>query len=186
MATKDLVTEKLDAQLRETEAQLDVLQAQAEARKAKEEMDELSGLRAKREHAKQKLADMKQKAPENLATRRREAQSALNEFQAGVKRMSKNFVWFDEAAQRRLDAQVQAAEAKLRVWKAHAEVKHAEHAMKRHDALVTLEESIALTRARDAERRLAAHSQKAAEALVEAAHQLDKAYDTAAKLYEKK
>lgn len=92
---------------------------------------------------------------------------------------------FDEAWQRRFDARIEAAEAKLRVWEGRAAEKQAELAMKRHDALATLEQRIALARARAAERRHAAHSQKAAEALEEASRQFDKAYNAAAKLYEK-
>lgn len=84
----DLMTDKLDAQFRKAEAELDVLQAQAEARRAKEDMDEISGLRTMRERAKQKLADMKRKASENAETSRREAESALHELQAGIKRAS--------------------------------------------------------------------------------------------------
>ena len=44
MADQNLSEQQIEAQLREADAQLDVLQARADARKAREEMAEISGL----------------------------------------------------------------------------------------------------------------------------------------------
>ena len=184
MEKSNPVTEKLDAQFREAVARLDVLEAQGKQREAKGDMDEISGLRAARERAKQKLADMKQQASANLEATRREAESAVREFEAGIQRVNERYSAWDEARERRFNARLDEADAKVRQWKARADEKSADRTIKRNDELATLEERIALARATSAERRQASHSQKAAEALEDAARQFDKAYDAAAKRYE--
>ena len=55
---KDLVIEKLDAEVGQAEAQLKFLKAQSEARRAREDMDQISGLTAAKERVKKQIAGM--------------------------------------------------------------------------------------------------------------------------------
>lgn len=177
------VADEMDAQFREIDARLDALQAQAEARQAKEEMDEISGLRAAREKAKQKLADLKQNATANVEYTRAAVQEDLHELEVGIGRVRDRYHAWDEARERRLDARLDEAEAHLRVWKAQVDAKRAKHAMKRHDELAKLEESVALTRASAAAWKYARHDRKAQDALEDAARHFDEAFDAAEKQY---
>jgi hypothetical protein len=56
--------------------------------------------------------------------------------------------------------------------------------MKRHDELATLEEQIALARARSAEAKHQKYTARAQEALDDAARSFDQAYDAAARRYQ--
>ena len=58
----DLVAAKFEAEVREADARLKVLKAQAEASKAKADMDQISGLAAARERVKKNIANLKQQA----------------------------------------------------------------------------------------------------------------------------
>jgi phage shock protein A len=49
---KDLAADKLEADVREAEARLKVLEARAKAREAKKDMDEISGLTAAKERVR--------------------------------------------------------------------------------------------------------------------------------------
>ena len=64
---KDLLAAKFDAEVREADARLRVLQTQAEARKARADMDEISGLAVAKERVKKEVADLKQKAAADYA-----------------------------------------------------------------------------------------------------------------------
>ena len=186
MADRDPGTEKLDAQFREADARLDVLKAQAEARKAAAEMEAISGLRAARERARQQLADLKQTTSKNLEASRRVVEGALHDLQVGIDRISERYGVWDEARERRFNARLDEVEAKVKLWKARADEKRAELGVKQHDALAALEERTALARARVAEWNRARHERKAQEALEEAAHRFDEAYDAAAKRYDRR
>ena len=189
MKTRNLEAERLDAQLREAAAQLDVLQAQAEARKAKDEMDEISGLRAAQERARKDLAGLKRQTAGSAAAARRKVEGAVHDLEAGIERARERYAettvgkW-DEARERRFYARLDEADARLRVWKAQADQKLAGQAIKVHDDLATLEERIALARARSTEAAHHRHNRQAQEALEEAARRFDEAYDAAAKRYE--
>lgn len=177
------VADEMDAQFREIDARLDVLQAQAEARQAKEEMDEISGLRAAREKAQQKLADLKENATANVEYARAAVKQDLNELEVGIETVRDRYHAWDEARERRLDARLDEADAQLRVWKAQADSKRAKHAMKRHDELAKLEESVALARASSAAWKFARHDRKAQDALEDTARHFDEAFEAAAKRY---
>lgn len=182
---KSLAAEKMEAEVREAEARLKVLQAQAEARKAKEEMDEISGLTARKERVKRDIANMKQQAAADYAATKRTVEHGIKELQTEIERVSERNREFDAAGERRFHARLDEAEARLKTWKAQTDQRQAERAMKRHDELETLEERISLARARAAEASRERHNQKAHAAMEEAARNFDRAYDAAAKRYEK-
>jgi phage shock protein A len=183
---RDLVAEKLEAEIKESEAQLKILQARTEARKAKEDMDRISGLTAAKERIKKQIGDMKRQAGETYAARKREAEEGIKAFKADLQRLSERYTAWDEARERQFNARLDEADAKLKVWKAQAQERRAKEGMKRHDDLATLEEKIALAKARAAEARQARHSAEADAALEDAAHHFDQAYEAAAKRYTKK
>ena len=180
---KDLVAAKFDAAVGEADARLKVLQAQAEARKARADMDEISGLTAAKERVKKDVADLKQKAAADYTATKRAVEQEIKELQVGIQRVSDRYTAWDAAREREFNAQMDEAEARLKVWKAKADQKRAQHAMKRHDELATLEEKIAFARARSAAAKSEKYSAKALEALEDAARHFDQAYAAAANRY---
>ncbi len=180
---KDRFAEKLDAEVREAEARLKALVAQAEAGKARADMDEISGLTAAKERVKRDIADLKQKAAADYATAKRSVEKSVKELQVDIQRVSEKYTAWDAARERRFYARLDQADAELKIWKAQADQKRSDVSMKASDALATLEEKLALARARAAEARAEKNSAKAQAALEEAARHFDAAYDAAAKRY---
>jgi hypothetical protein len=180
---KDLLAAKFDAEVREADARLKVLQAQAEARKARGDMDEISGLAAAKERVKREVADLKQKAAADYAAAKSAVEKEIKDLQADIQRVNERYTAWDAVRERELNARLDEADAKLEVWKAKVDQKRAQHAMKRNDELGTLEEKIALARARSAEAKSEKYSAKAQQALEDAARHFVQAYDAAAKRY---
>jgi hypothetical protein len=180
---KDLAAERFEAEVKEAEARLKVLQAQAEARDAKRDMDEISGLAAAKERVKKDVAAMKRQASADYAAAKRSVEQSLAALQADLKRVSDRYVAWDAARERQFYARLDEADAKVKVWKAQIEQLRAEHGMKRDDELAKLEEKIALARARAAEARNERYTARAQAALEEAAQRFDQAYEAAAKRY---
>ena len=179
----DLVTAKLEAEVREADASLKVLQAQAEARKAKADMDEISGLAAAKERVKKNIADLKRQAATDYAATKREVEKEIKDLQADIQRVNERYTAWDFARERQFYARLDEAEARLKVWKAQAEQKRADVAMKRHDDLAALEEKIALAWAQAAAAKNEQYSAKARAALEESERYFDQAYDAAVKRY---
>jgi hypothetical protein len=179
----DLVAAKFEAEVREADARLKALQAQAEARKAKAEMDEISGLAAAKERVKKNIADLKQQAAADYAATKREVEKEIKDLQADIQRVNERFTAWDSARERQFYARLDEAEARLKVWKAQAGQKRADVAMKSHDDLAALEEKIALARARAASAKNEQYSAKARAALEESERYFDQAYDAAVKRY---
>jgi hypothetical protein len=181
---KDLTAEKLEAEVREAEAQLAVLEARARARDAKKDMDEISGLTTAKERARKRLAELKRLVAEEHRAAKQALAEDIEALKAGLQRVAGRYAAWDAAAGRQLDARLDEAEARVRVWRAQVAQTRAEQAMKRNDALATLQEAIALARASAAEGRHTKYSAKAQAALEKAAHHFDQAYEAAAKRYE--
>jgi hypothetical protein len=181
----DLVTARFEAEVREAGARLQVLQSQAEARKATADMDEISGLAAARERVKKNVADLKQQAAADYAATKREVEKEIRDLQADIQRVNERFNAWDSARERQFYARLDEADARLEVWKAQLDQKRADQAMKRHDDLAALEEKIALARARAAAAKNANYSAKARTALEESERYFDQAYDAAMKRYGK-
>jgi len=179
----DLVAKKFEAEVREVDARLKVLQAQAAARHAQADMDEISGLAVAKERAKQRIADLKQKAASDRAAAKQEVETSIRELQAGIQRVNERYSAWDSARERRFYARLDEASAKLAAWKARGDQKRAKLEMAQLDDFATLEERIALARARAAEAASEKYSAKSQKALDEAARYFDEAYDAAANRY---
>ena len=185
MTTQDPVAEKLDAELRETESRLEVLEAEAEARKARDEMAEISGLNATKDRVQRKLTELKQETREGADTVRREIEALLRDLKTGIKHVGERFAAWDAARERRFSALLDEAEARIKAWNAQEEQREAERGVHWHDVLATLRERTALARARLAEWQHARHDRKAQEALEEAAEHFDEAFEAARSRYQK-
>ena len=131
MTSRDQVAERFDAELRETEACLEVLEAEADARKAKEEMAEISGLNATRQRARQKLTELKRETKERAETVRSEIEALLRDLKTGIRRVGDRFAAWDAARERRFNALLEEAEA----WLKERESERSEYW---HDVLATL------------------------------------------------
>jgi len=181
----DPVAAKFEAEVREVDARLKVLKAQAEARKAKSDMDEISGLTATKERVKKNITDLKQQAAADYAATKREVEKEIKDLQADIQRVNERFTAWDSARERQLYARLDEAEARLEVWKARADHQRADQSMKRHDDLAALKEKIALARARAAAAKNEQYSAKARAAFEESEKYFDQAYDAAVKRYGK-
>jgi hypothetical protein len=180
---KNLVAERFEAEVREAESRLKVLQAQAEARQAKRDMDEISGLATAKERVKRDVAAMKRQASDDYAAAQGAVEQGLATLQADITRLNQRYASWDAARERQFYARLDEADAKLKVWEAKTDRKLAEHGMKRDDELARLEEKIALARTRAAAARHEKYTAKAQAALEEAAQYFDQAYEAAAKRY---
>ena len=179
----DLAAQRLDAEFKEADAKLQMLQAKAEARKAKADMDEISGLTAAKDRVKNDIADMKRQTATNVSAAKQSAEQSLKDLQAKIQRVSDRYNAWDEARERRFDARLDEAEARLKVWKAKADQKRLEQSMQRHDDLAKLEEKIATAKARAAEARRERYTEKAVAALNDAESYFEQAFAATQKRY---
>ena len=187
----DFNAEIYDAQLRQADATLNALKAEAEKRKAQADMDEISGLTAAREQVRRDIAEFRKFASEDYAQTVRDAQQAKNnidqhvkDLQARIERANERYSAWDEARERRFNARLDEADARVKTWRAKADQTRAENAIDRNDALATLEAKIAAARASAAAARAEKYSAKSLQSLEDAARYFDQAYDAAAKRYE--
>lgn len=179
-----------DAQIQEADARLKVLKAQAEAKKAKADMDEISGLTAAKEQVKKDIAQAKQFAADDYAQTKQDFQQAttkadrgLKDLQTRIDLVSERYSAWDDARERRFNARLDEADAKMTIWKATAAKDRAQDSRDAKAALATLEENVALARASAATARLEHYDAKSQQALEDAARHFDQAYDAAAKRY---
>ena len=183
MSKHDLVARELDAEFNAAVAKMDAFEADARARKAKEEMDAIVGLRERRDQAREQLVELKTRATTSLSNAKKSAQRAVHEFEVAIDRASERFLAWDDARNTHLNARLDEAEARLREWKAKVQVARTAQEIRERDALATLEETVALAKAGSAEWNRARHERKAAEAARAAARHFDQAYTAAAKRY---
>jgi len=180
-----------DAQVQAADAQLKILKAQAEAKKAKADMDEISGLTAAKEQVKRDIAQAKKFAADDYAQTKKDFERAkknadrgLKDLQTRIDRVSDRYTAWDEARERLFNARLDAADAKMQIWKAEAAQDSAQDVRDAKVALATLEEKVALARASAAKARLEHYDAKSQQALEDAARHFDEAFVAAAKRYE--
>lgn len=169
---KSPLAEKATAEAKEVAAKAKLQQATAEVKKTKAELDAVSGVATVKDRVKQGFTGVKEFAAADL-----------EQTKADFKRVHDRVAAWDDASARDFHARLDAADAQLAVWKAAGDVKRVEQNIKRHDDFATLEEKIALARARSAEAKQAKYSAKAQAALEEAARAFEDAYEAAAKRY---
>jgi hypothetical protein len=180
-----------EAQVREADARLNALKAQAEAKKAKADMDEISGLTIAKEQVKADIAELKTFATADVAQTRKDFEQVkkntdrkLKDLQVKIDRASDRYTAWDDARERRFNARLDEADAKVRGWKAKADQQHVRDVRETRDDLAKLEEKVALARASAAEARRERYDAKSQQALDDAARYFDQAYDAAAKQYD--
>ena len=181
-----------DAQVREADARLKVLKAQAEATKATADMDEISGLNSVKEQVKKDIAEAKKFAADDYAATKKDFEQAkknvdrgLQDLQTRIDRFSERYSAWDDARERRFNARLDEADARMKVWKAVGDQQRTQDARDARDALSTLEEKVALARARSAEARREHYDARSRQALDDAARYFDQAYDAASKRYDR-
>jgi len=167
--------EMYEAQVREADSRLKALKAQAEAKQAKADMDEISGLTAAEEQLKSDIAEMKRFAAADLAATRRDfeqvktnADRRLKDLQAKIKRASDRYSAWDDARERRFNARLDEADAKVKAWEATVDQQRVHDQRESSIALATLQEKVALARARAAAARRENYDAKSQEALNDA------------------
>jgi hypothetical protein len=179
----ELAADKLDAELRETEAKLQVAKAKAEAKQAKADMDEISGLAAAKDRVKKNIADLKQRASADYTAAKKSAEQDLRELQAKIERFDDRYSAWDEARERRFNARLDEATARAKAWKARDDRDRAVQSMQFQNDLATLEEKIATAKARAAEARRDKYTAKAQAALDDAERNFERALEAAKKRY---
>lgn len=180
-----------DAQVQAADAKLKVLKAQAEAKKAKADMDEISGITVFKEQVKKDIAQAKKFAADDKAQTKKDfevakknADQGLKDLRTRIDRVSQRYSAWDDARERLFNARLDEADAKMKGWKA-ADVAVAEQDTRdAKAALATLEEKVALARASAATARLQRYDAKSQQALEDAAGYFDQAFDAAVKRYE--
>jgi hypothetical protein len=180
-----------EAQVREADARLSALRAQAEAKQAKADMDEISGLTAAEERVKKDVAALKKFAAADVAATRsdfeqvkKNADRGLKDLQTKIDRVSDRYSAWDDARERRFNARLDEADAKMRAWKATADQQRMSDVRETKNAWVTLQERVALARASAAQARREHYDAKSQQALDDAARYFEQAYDAAAKRYD--
>ena len=187
----DFNAEMYEAQVREADARLKALKAQAEAKKAKADMDEISGLTAAEEQLKQDIAALKRFAAADAAATKQDfervktdTERKLKDLQAKIERASDRYSAWDSARERRFNARLDETDAKIKAWKATADQQRVHDVRESSIALATLEEKVALARASAAQARRENYSTKSQQALDDAVRYFDQAYDAAARRYD--
>ena len=167
------------------EATLTMMEAQARARNARAEMDEISGLAATRGKVKQQISDLRHGVKSNAATTKQGVQQNLAKLKADVQRAHDRYSTWDDARARAFEARLDEIEAQQRVWDAQADQQRAELKAKSLGHIALLKEKLALGRARA---RAAAAKQGAAarDGLQDAASQVESAYHAASKHFGKR
>jgi hypothetical protein len=180
-----------EAQVREADARLEALKAQAEVKKAKADMDEISGLTIAKEQVKQDIAEMKTFATADAAQTRKDFEQVkkntdrkLKDLQVRIDRASDRYSAWDDARERRFNARLDAADAKIRTWKATADQARIQDVRETKSDLAKLEEKVAVARASAAEARRERYDARSQQALDDAARYFDQAYDAAAEQYD--
>ena len=128
---------QLKAQMRATEARIDELEAGARARAAKDEMEEISGLRRCCDQFRARLADAQERSRGDWGNVRRELDKEWSAFRTAVGDARRRYSEWDSARERRFNARLDEIDAAIRRSKAE-------------DAEVAADARLQLVRARDA------------------------------------
>jgi hypothetical protein len=105
---------RLEAQMRAADARLDQMEAQARARNARAEMDEISGLRARRDKIREQVASARKELRDDWGAVRGKVDTKWTEFRRAVSASHRRFVSWDGAREKKLTAHLDEAEAVLR------------------------------------------------------------------------
>src|SRR5262245_45211646 len=101
--------DQLDAMIREADARLDVLEAQARARDAKEATGGMSGLKEKRERLRRGLEEARRRGGEAWDQFRGKAEGEWRDFRRSIDDVERKYSSWDAARERRFNARVDQA-----------------------------------------------------------------------------
>jgi hypothetical protein len=183
MVDQNPTDQKLDAELREADARLSMLKSQANARHAKDEMDEITGLSAARDRASQKLADLKRQGTQSLDNARREVSGALHDLQVRIELASDRYSAWVGARERRFNARVAEAEAQVKVWDAETDAHQADGEIQYRNERAMLKQQIDTAKEKFKEWK-SRTNQETQDALATASRQLDATFDKVAQKLE--
>jgi hypothetical protein len=113
MDTEEAYSARLEAQMRVADARLDQMEAQTRARDARAEMDEISGLRARRDQIRQQLATARRELRDDWKAVRGRVDTNWTEFRRSVAEFHSRFTAWDDARERNLIAHLDEAEDAL-------------------------------------------------------------------------
>ena len=114
MDTQQAYAARLEAQMRAADVRLDQMEAQARARDARAEMDEISGLRARRDKIRQQLATARKELRDDWEAVRRRVDTDWTEFRRSVAESHSRFTAWDDARERNFVAHLDEGEGALR------------------------------------------------------------------------
>lgn len=114
MDTQEAYGARLEAQMRAADARLDQMEAQARARSARAEMDEISGLRARRDQIRQQLAAARKELHDDWEEVRRRVDANWIAFRRDVTESHSRLTAWDTARERSFIAHLDEAESALR------------------------------------------------------------------------
>src|SRR5262245_6752876 len=114
MASQQAYGARLEAQMRAADARLDQMEAQARARNARAEMDEISGLRARRDKIREQVAGAKKDLKGDWDAVRGRVDSNWTDFRRDVSASHRKLVGWDAAREKKLTAHLEEAGAFLR------------------------------------------------------------------------
>ncbi|MGH7470326.1 MAG: hypothetical protein ACRENP_20475 [Longimicrobiales bacterium] len=106
--------DEISAYIREADARLDYLEAQARAQDAGEEMKEIVHLRERRERLQQKLSDAGRSGRETWDELRRGVEGEWQDFRRAIDDVNRRYSLWDAARERRFSARLDEAQALLR------------------------------------------------------------------------
>ena len=114
MDTQEAYAARLDAQMRAADARLDQLEAGARAHNARAEMDEVSGLRARRDRVRQQVADVRKEVRDDSDALQRRIDADWTDFRRAVSVAHGKYTAWDAARERRFNARLDEADAAVR------------------------------------------------------------------------
>ena len=114
MDTQQAYDARLEAQMRVADARLDQMEARARARGARAEMDEISGLRARRDQIRQQVAAAKKQVGDDWQVLRGRVNANWADFRRDVTERHNKYTAWDDARERNFIAQLDQAEGALR------------------------------------------------------------------------
>jgi hypothetical protein len=114
MQTQAAYTALLEAQMRTADARLDEMEAAARARDARAEMNEISGLRARRDQIRQQLASAKKELGNDWEALRNRVDANWADLRRDVAERHNKYTAWDEARERKFVAHLDEAESALR------------------------------------------------------------------------
>jgi chromosome segregation ATPase len=140
---KKAYQDKVEAELRSVSAMFDLLQAQAEKAKAKAELEEIFGLRAKEEAAYQKLQELKQAGVDTWERVKAGVDTAAADLKQSLERFSTKLDALSKSCSTMREAEFTEIQARIEQWSARADLAKA-------DVKLAYQEEIEAVRAKEA------------------------------------